>query len=369
MQYLTPVLILVMTISLLFLSAKSIVKTFNPGLSKLHSRIDIVLLLLILFSHLLLFIVCLVSGYKDYYERIDPIDSQYTPIASKHFLSIFTFYLFNGIATFYIWRDGKKMPPLSFSLAVCVMIYWMIICIPLAIQFLHHSDKNYDYSSNTSWVFFLFPLVFWVSGIVLFIRIIRSEESNRIRNQYKNWFLNYLNNKLIDSQKTNIGVLVLFFPLLLLIICILMIFGQHPDSMIKVFTDTTTWTLSQKNHPPFLDHQGHYLCTVAACGSPKIVKPLRIGSRYGNPIIVNRQLSVANAFENLIETKFPKTHRFIRRNYDKYGYPLSKKITGRFGANLIYLAMKPLEWFFLVFIYSFSIKPEELINRQYRNDL
>jgi len=148
-----------------------------------------------------------------------------------------------------------------------------------------------------------------------------------------------------------------------------MLFGQYPDSMIKVFTDTTTWTLSQKSHPPFLDHQGHYLCTVAACGSPRIVKPQRIGSRHGHPIIVNRQLSVANAFESILETRSPKIHRFIRRNYDKYGYPLSKKITGRFGSNLTYLIMKPLEWLFLLVIYLFSTKPEELISRQYRNDL
>lgn len=369
MEYLAPFLIPVMVISLLFLLAKGIIKTFNPGLSKIHSRIDIVLISLIILSHLLVFIICLVSGYKDYYMQIDPIDSQYTPIASKHFLSIFTFYLLNAIATFYVWKDGKKMPPLSFVLAICTMLYWMIICIPLAIQFLHHSDENHYYSSGSAWASFLFPMVFWITGIILFIRIIRSEESNRIRDQYKNKFLNYLNNKLVDSQKTTLWIPILFLPLLLLIICILMIFGQHPDSMIKVFTDTSTWTLSQKSHPPFLDHQGHYLCTVAACGSPKIVKPQKIGLRHGNPIIVNRQLSIANAFENLIETKFPRAHRFIRRNYDRYGYPLSKKITGRFGANLTYFAMKPLEWFFLIFIYSFSPKPEELIQRQYKNDL
>jgi hypothetical protein len=98
------------------------------------------------------------------------------------------------------------------------------------------------------------------------------------------------------------------------------------------------------------------------------VKPQKIGSRRGHSIIVNRQLSIANAFENIIETKFPKTHRFIRRNYDKYGYPLSKRITSRSSADLTYFAMKPIEWFFLVFIYFFSLKPEELIKKQYQND-
>jgi hypothetical protein len=367
MEYLAPFLIVVMVIALLFLIAKSIIKTYNPDLSKTHMRIDNILLLFILLSHLIVFIVSFLSGFEDYYTRIDPVDSQYRPISSKQFLSIFTFYILNLIATFYVWRDGKKMPPLSFSLAICMMIYWMIICIPLAIQFMHHSDKDVYYSAQSGWIFLLFPLSFWVTNSILFIRIIRSQESNRIRDQYKNKFLNYLNNKLITSQKTSTWILIFFFPFLLLILCILMLFGQYPDSMVKVFTDTTTWTLSQKSHPPFLDHQGHYLCTVAACGSPQIVKPQRIGLRHGNPIIVNRQLSIANAFENLIEIKFPKTHRIIRKNYDKYGYALSKSITSRFGSNLTYILMKPLEWVFLVFIYLFSLKPEELIHKQYRN--
>jgi hypothetical protein len=249
------------------------------------------------------------------------------------------------------------------------MIYWVIICIPWSIQFLDHSDPNEYYDSKSGWIFMLVPLSFILFNISLFIRVIKSDASNRVPNQYKNRFLDFLNSKLIASQKTSVWILILFFPFLLLILCILMIFGQYPDSMIKVFTDTTTWTLSQKSHPPFLDYNGHYLCTVAACGSPGIVKPQKIGLRHGHPIIVNRQLSVANAFENLIETKFPKTHRLIRRNYDQYGYPLSKQITSRAGSNITYLAMKPLEWFFLLFIYCFSTKPEELIHNQYRNDL
>ena len=213
----------------------------------------------------------------------------------------------------------------------------------------------------------LAPISFILFNTSVFISLIKDKDTNTVRDQYKNKFLNYLNNKLIDSQKRSTWILILFLPFLLIILCILMLFGQYPDSLVKVFTDTTTWTLSQKSHPPFLDHQGHYLCTVAACGSPKIVKPQRIGLRHGHPIIVNRQLSIANAFENIIETKFPKTHRIIRRNYDNYGYPLSKKITTRFGANLTYILMKPLEWFFLVFIYVFSMKPEELIKKQYGN--
>jgi hypothetical protein len=369
MEYIALPVGMIIILAFLVLLSKGITKITNPTLSKSNHYIDTGIVFLLIIGHLSILFSQLINSYQDYYIQIDPVDSAYTPISSKHAISFIFFYVLNAIASFYIWKKGKLLPPLTFVLAICAMIYWVIICVPWSIQFLYHSDPKENYDPYAGWIFMLVPLSFILFNIILFIRVIKSDESNRIRDQYKNKILNYLNNKMVDSQKISTWILILFFPFLLLILCILQLFGQSPDSMIKVFTDTTTWTLSQKSHPPFLDHQGHYLCTVAACGSPMIVKPQRIGLRHRHPIIVNRQLSVANAFESLIETKFPKTHHLIRKNYDKYGYPLSKRITSRFGANLTYITMKPLEWFFLVFIYFFSMKPEELISKQYRNDL
>ena len=101
-------------------------------------------------------------------------------------------------------------------------------------------------------------------------------------------------------------------PILFVAIIILLLFGQQPDSAIKMFTETAEWTLSQKIPPPRLDYKGHYLCTVAACGDERVVKPLRAGKRNNELIIVNRQLLVANAFEDLIAEKTPKLHKIIR---------------------------------------------------------
>ncbi len=354
-------------IVLLIALSWGIVKLSKPASSNTNAVIDSSILFIFFIGHISIILSNYLSPYAEYYVQIDRVDSAYTPISFEHAPSFVFFYVLNLIASFFVWTKGKKLPPLTFALAVCAMIYWTIICIPWTIQFFYNSDPKENYNPGTAWFFMLAPISFILFNGSIFLSLIKDRDTNWVRNQYKNKFLNYLNNKLIDSQKRSIWILIIFLPFLVTILCILMIFGQYPDSMIKVFTDTTTWTLSQKSHPPFLDHQGHYLCTVAACGSPQIVKPQRIGLRNGNPIIVNRQLSIANAFENLIEIKFPKTHRIIRRNYDKYGYPLSKRITSRFGANLTYLLMKPLEWFFLVFIYLFSLKPEELIHKQYRN--
>ncbi|MFW2135145.1 DUF6688 domain-containing protein [Chryseobacterium sp. TY4] len=183
---------------------------------------------------------------------------------------------------------------------------------------------------------------------------------------YKNKFLNDCNRFLSQKYDVTNWAWTFLLPVFIVLTLILMLFGQDYNSLIKVFTDTTTWTFSQKTHPPILDHTGHYLCTVAAKGNPNLVKPLYIGKRHSRPIIVNRQLQIANAFEDMLQNFSPKTHRFVRQNYDKYGYNLSKKINSELGSNLTYILMKPLELIFLIFLYLLETKPEQKISKQYR---
>ena len=147
----------------------------------------------------------------------------------------------------------------------------------------------------------------------------------------------------------------------------LVLFGQKPDSFIQVFLDTSTYNYSKviPPDPVIIPGDGHYLCTVAARGHEKVVKPLRSGVRNGKRITVNRQLMVANAFENILEQYTPKLHKIIRDIYDKYGYPLSKHINSKISADILYYLMKPLEWGFLVVLYCVDNNPENRINIQY----
>ncbi|MBO6193359.1 MAG: hypothetical protein J6O00_04175 [Clostridiales bacterium] len=142
--------------------------------------------------------------------------------------------------------------------------------------------------------------------------------------------------------------------------------GQGLDAPVKAFTDTADWTFSQQIPPPPLEYEGHYLCTVAAGGHGKVVKPIRLGRRRGAVIVVNRQLCVANAFEEAVAERFPALHRKIRHAYDTYGYPLSNLITTRGRADAVYILMKPLEWVFLLYLYLIDARPEERISRQYK---
>lgn len=82
-------------------------------------------------------------------------------------------------------------------------------------------------------------------------------------------------------------------------------------------------------------------------------------------IMVNRQLCVANAFEQLLEEHSPRAHRLLRGTYDKIGYPISKHIKSPYVADFIYFAMKPLEWLFTLTLYLVDVKPENRIARQY----
>lgn len=164
---------------------------------------------------------------------------------------------------------------------------------------------------------------------------------------------------------------LLCLPLLCVFSLILLLFGQRPDSIISAFTQTYYQRFSQLD---FLCENvqcgGHYLCSVAANGHTNIVKPIRFGERMGKPIICNRQLLVANAFEELIQEKTPRIHYQIRKNYNRIGHIIHRYYSIfriKYVSDIIYILMKPLEWLFVIVLYSFDRNPENRIEIQYVN--
>lgn len=184
-------------------------------------------------------------------------------------------------------------------------------------------------------------------------------------NSSKNALLARCNEVLMKSEYWPVAAFLLMWPLLGILIAVLILFGQAPDSVIKAWTETSDWNLSQKVSPQNIYYDEHYLCTVAAGGHEKVVRPLRLGVRHGHQVIVNRQLCVANAFEQILEERTPKFHRVVRDFYDKYGFPVAKLIHSKYVADLIYILMKPLEWVFLFVIYMCDAHPENRIALQY----
>lgn len=139
------------------------------------------------------------------------------------------------------------------------------------------------------------------------------------------------------------------------------------DAATRVITRTAGHPLSGVAIETLPVHDCHYLCTVAAGGHPWLVQPERVGQRNGHPILVNRQLAVANAFEDLLHTRWPRFGRLCRRIYDRLGLPVSRYIRTRAMADVVYLAMKPFEWMFYAVLLALDPgDPEQRIARMYR---
>ncbi|WP_458626596.1 DUF6688 domain-containing protein [Winogradskyella sp. PC D3.3] len=174
--------------------------------------------------------------------------------------------------------------------------------------------------------------------------------------------------KLKPIYKYPILTLILV-PVLIVLSLILLIFGQKPDSLISAFTQTYKHGFSQLDYMcDNVECGGHFLCSVGANGHKKIVKPIRYGERNGNKIICNRQLLIANAFEDLVQDRYPNAHKIIRKAYNKVGGQIHKHyhiFNIKWISDGIYILMKPLELVFLAILYTFDKYPENRIAIQY----
>ena len=260
---------------------------------------------------------------------------------------------------------GKKLPPLLKVLCMGTVYLGCFLSVAFIVQMLPNMFESYFFLPTEGILMCLFPLNYIFSSVAAFNNIIRSEE--KLESEQEKKGLARIGKILRDSKKWPVLGLIAFIPILGICIMCLLLFGQQPaDAVIKMFTETSDWTFSQMVSPqPYPSYGDHYLCTVAAGGHKRLVKPKRLGKRRGHTIIVNRQLCIANAFEEVIAEKTPRFHRNLRHFYDTYGYPVAKHITNPWRADLVYLLMKPLEWFFLIVLYMVDVKPEERISRQY----
>ena len=263
----------------------------------------------------------------------------------------------------------RKLPPLVTVLSISAMYLGLAALILFTVQIFKPTDGLDGY-----WYLLLFPLCCVLLVARLLLKKIR-EWNTLVQNAeaehfgtgkiQRNPVLRWGDNILRKAAWWPVLGLVLMFPLLGILIAILMLFGQAPDSVIKAFTETSDWNLSLRQAPQNVMRDEHYLCTVAAGGHEKVVKPIRLGRRHGHEVIVNRQLCIANAFEQVLEERTPGFHRVLRHFYDTYGFPVARLIHSRYTADLVYFIMKPLEWIFLCVLYLTDAHPENRIAVQY----
>lgn len=312
-----------------------------------------------------LYLILLGLGFslsgKDGTEAVLPFELHNT-IDSAHMLS-FALPCLVGIAGLLLLLLCKpdSLPPLVAASAIAAVYLGNLMQVLYAVQITKQVDSPvflllYLYHFNL--------LLLSVQGIRKHLRTqvkIMQNQNTKLRHKWVQKLYHFLEN----VSHIRLFTFALIVPLVAILEIILILCGQGLDGVMKAFTQTADWTFSTQIPPPPLEYEGHYLCTVAAGGHPKLVRPERMGMRQGAAIMVNRQLAIANAFEELLQQKLPRFHKWVRMFYDRHGYPISKHITTPFRADMIYILMKPLEWIFLTALYALDSHPEQRIATQY----
>lgn len=251
----------------------------------------------------------------------------------------------------------RKQPPLLTVSAFISLYVMMAVFVITEIQLCTFKNGG----EITAW---LIALVFPANLVVIIAKLIKEQAAER-KDMPVSDGMSWAAKLLSRSAALPVFAFILFALFIGIILILLVLFGQSPDEIIKIWTNTAEWTLSQRVPPPKVPYDGHYLCTVAANGHEKLVKPLRTGRRNGHTVLVNRQLQIANAFEDLIHERTPRFHKAVRSFYDRTGLPISRYITTPIRSDIIYIVMKPLEWLFLAVLYLCDAKPENRIAVQY----
>lgn len=298
----------------------------------------------------------------DWYEQVNTMENHYS-ISSEYAWFVGALILLSFVGYFILlFIEASKIPPLISVMSVAMLVLLNIFQIVYAIQ-IARNVSGLD----------LYLYVYYANILILSASVIRKQiiqqvdiAANKKLDGNEHRIFQWMYSRMTSFSKYSMLVFICMFFIVAVFEIIFVLVGQGVDAPIKAFTDTADWTFSKQVPPPPVDYEGHYLCTVAAGGHRKVVRPLRLGTRRGKTIIVNRQLCIANAFEEVIQEKFPRFHKSIRYFYDTYGYPVSRHITSPVKADIVYILMKPLEWAFLIFLYLVDLHPEERIGRQYK---
>ena len=286
--------------------------------------------------------------------------TKHTPIFSEAMPTVLVLTLL-AVAAYAILRfmPAGKQPPLLTVLCMAALYIGIGLCVVWCVQI----SGGRSAEILDSILLCLFP----ANGIVIALRLIAHTVWHKLREPQTDapTRLRWLHRLLGSAIHWPWLALLAAVPLLGVAVAVLLLFGQEPDSILRAWTETAGWSLSEKVALPNVQTNEHYLCTVAAGGHRRLVKPLRPGVRRGHCVVVNRQLCVANAFEQLLEERTPRFHRLVRGLYDRLGYPIARHIRSPYVADAIYIVMKPAEWMFLTVLYLFDRKPENRIAVQY----
>jgi hypothetical protein len=280
------------------------------------------------------------------------------PFETESTLTAYILWILFAVAYVASRSYKEKFSPVVLSLVSTILVAGWIFCLVTCVHFILFALILVFPGFNLLWLspyFCLFYLLKEVRSInkMLLSRLPEKEPDL----DGKAYYIDLIQrNHIITSG-------FLTAPFFLMLQSVLYLFGQKPDSLISQFTESCGFLLSYEHSCGC--GGDHYLCSIAANGNKDLVKPTRMGLRQNQKILVNRQLLIANAFENWLEDHTPRFHRMIRKTYDSMNIPVNEWSKHKRFANVLYILMKPLEWLFLLWLYLSETKPENRIAKQY----
>lgn len=185
----------------------------------------------------------------DYTVAIDPVDDCYTPFSRTHSLTLLMYFILYHVSLGMIWIRGRKLPPLLLVLFLIFIIIGLGINFANIVQFSVHKDVPYEFHSarDDVWILFFPATIFSIIIAFLMIsKIIREEKDLSEERHFRNRFLEKCNRFLSEKYSPLSWAFIFLLPVFVVVTIILILLGQDYGSLVKVYTETTTWVFSQK---------------------------------------------------------------------------------------------------------------------------
>lgn len=168
-------------------------------------------------------------------------NERHVPIYTEASFTVMVIFLFGVIGYYYLRLVPlKKIPPLLSLISISAMYLWGIEVIVFTVQVIE--DNIMDL------ILLLYPFcIICIIARTILCKVREWSEISMGKSKiYENAFLNFLDRMLSNSRLWPLYSLIIMIPLLGIVIGILMLFGQAPDSVIKAWTETSDWRLSMK---------------------------------------------------------------------------------------------------------------------------
>lgn len=294
-------------------------------------------------------------AFNDEAELLDP----------KYIDTVWWVSILSALAYFASRLYKHVLPPLVLMLLPSLLVLGSVLAL---VQFVHFVPVALVAAAIFVFLIFVLPIFSLLQiSILMSVEVYALVQESKIqllkingKSPAVEWLINVYYGK-------NFWIYQLItFPLFISIVqFVLVLFSQKPDDIVQAFIESSDGVFSDGSCDECNRNNQEYICTIAGFGSAALVKPIHMGRRAGVDIRVNRQLKVCNAFEELMEERTPRMHRFLRKKYDDLQIPIHKWKNVKWAANGLFLFIKPMEWSFLVLLYLLEKNPEVRIGRQY----